>query len=108
MPYHGYLASVPGQVRNIKDAVDPEQASIRLSWDPPINFEMPGGGTTYRIRFRPEGRSNYSEKTVKTNHVSLTRNSGLQASGTYTFEVRAQNAGAAGEWKKVSALIGTL
>jgi len=108
MPHHGYLVSVPGQVQNIKAVVDPEQASIRLSWDPPLNFEMPGGCTTYRIRFKPEGRSNYDEKTVTTNHVSLTRNSGLRASGMYTFEVRAQNAGAAGEWKGLSELIGKL
>jgi len=67
---------------------------------------MLGGGTTYRIRFKPEGRINYNEKTVTTNHVTLTRNSGLKASKMHRFEVRAENAEAVGEWKIFSAFIG--
>ena len=64
MPHHGCLASVPGPVQNVEAAADPKQASLK--WDPPLNFEMFGGGTTYRIHFKPEGRSNYIEKTVTT------------------------------------------
>lgn len=43
-----------------------------------------------------------------TNHVSLTRNSGLKPSKmrSYRFEVRAENAEVAGEWKIFSAYIG--
>ena len=98
-PHHGCTASVPGPVQNIKAVVDPKQASITLTWDPPINLRMPGGDTKYRIRFKPtEGRSNYSEKVVATNCVSLTRNSGLEASKMHRFEVRAENAEASGDW----------
>ena len=68
---------------------------------------MPGGDTKYRIRFKPtEGRSNYCEKVVATNYVSLTRNSGLEASKMHRFEVRAENAEASGDWKIYSAYIG--
>ena len=105
-PHHGCLTSVPGPVQNIEAAVDPKQASVRLKWDLPPNFKMLSGGTTYRIRFKPEGRTNYDEKTVTTNHVSLTRNSGLKASKMHRFEVRAENAEALGEWKTYSAYIG--
>jgi len=67
---------------------------------------MPGKVTAYRVRFKPEGRSNYNEKTVTTNHVSLTRSSGLMSSKMHRFEVRAESAEAAGEWKIFSAFIG--
>jgi len=98
MPHHGCLSSVPGPVQNVETAADPKQAFLILKWDPPLNFEMLGGGTTYRICFKPEGRSNYIEKTVTTNHVSLTRNSGLNASKMHRFKVRAENAEAVGVW----------
>jgi len=106
IPHHGCLSSVPGPVQNIEAAANPKQSYLRLKWDPPLNFEMLGGGTTYRIRFKPEGRINYNEKTVTTNHVTLTRNSGLKASKMHRFEVRAENAEAVGEWKIFSAFIG--
>jgi len=106
IPHHGCLTSVPGPVQNIEAAANPKQSYLRLKWDPPLNFETLGGGTTYRIRFKPEGRSNYNEKTVTTNHVTLTRNSGLKASKIHRFEVRAENAEAVGEWKIFSAFIG--
>jgi len=105
-PSYAPLASVPGPVENIKTVVDPKQASVRLSWDPPLNLKTPGEGTTYRIRFKPEGRGNYDEETVTTNCVSLTRNSGLKSSKMHTFEVRAENAEAAGDWKIFSVYIG--
>ena len=104
--HHGSSASVPGPVQNIRAVVDPKQASIKLNWDPPLDFKRPGKGTTYRIRFKPEGRSNYVEKAVTTNHVSLTRKSGLQASNMHKFEVRAENVEAPGEWKIYSAYVG--
>ena len=104
--HHDYLASVPGPVQNIKAIADPKQASVTLKWNPPLNFKRRGRGTAYHIRFKPEGRRNYNEKTVTTNHVTLTRNSGLKASKMHRFEVRAENAKAAGEWKIFSAFIG--
>ena len=43
---------------------------------------------------------------MATNCVSLTRNSGLEASKMHRFEVRAENAEASGDWTIYSAYIG--
>ena len=101
---HTHTCSVYGPVQKVKGNIDPKQASIRLAWDPPIDFNS--DGATYRIRFKPEGRSNYDEETVRTNYVSLTRNSGLKASNWHTFEVRAESTVATGKWDMFSAYIG--
>ena len=102
-PHHGCLPLVP---QNMEAAVDPKQASVRLKWDPPFNFKMLSGGTKYQLRFKPEQRSHYDQETMATSHVSVARNSGLQASKMHRFEVRAENAEAAGEWNIYSAYIG--
>jgi len=88
--------------------VDPRDASVRLNWEPPLNFKKPGEVTAYHIRFKPNGKSTYDEMTVNVNTASvlLTRRLGLKASIIHSFEVRARNAEAEGEWKMVSTYVG--
>ena len=114
---------VPGLVQNLKKRIDPKQASVTLSWNPPLNFKWPGEVTNYQIRFKPikelfmmyqicfkptKRASNYIEKTVdvSVNSTIFTRNSGLKASTEYVFEVRARNAESTGEWTRVKAYVG--
>lgn len=105
MSLHVCTALIPGEVQNLKRSVDKKQASVTLSWDPPLNFKRPAEVTTYQIRFKPiKELIDYIEQTVDVSITSvfLTRNSGLKASTMYSFEVRASNAVSAGVWRKVT------
>ena len=102
------LALVPGPVQNLKREVDDKHVSVKLNWDPPLNFKRPGEVTAYRISFQPKGR-NQSEMIIDESSTTclLTRDSGLIASTMHTFAVRAQqNTETLGEWKKVTAYVG--
>jgi len=109
MPVHICIDLVPGSVQNLRKVTDPKQASLRLIWDPPLNFKRPGEVTAYHIRFKPCDKSTYDEMTVDvtTTSILLTRSLGLKASTMHSFEVRALNAEhAATEWTVISAFIG--
>ena len=100
---------VPGPVQNLRKITDPKQASVRLIWDPPLNFKRPGEVTAYHIRFKPRDKSTYDETVVDvtTTSILLARSMGLKASTMYAFEVGALNAEhAAAEWKTISAFTG--
>lgn len=104
--FHVCTALVPGEIQNLKRSVDKKQASMTLSWDPPLNFQRRGEVTNYQIRFKPiKGSVDYTEWTVdvSTTSIILRRDSGLKASTMYSFEVRAGNAVSAGVWRKVTA-----
>jgi len=106
---HDHTDLVPGPVQNLRKVTDPKQASVRLIWDPPLNFKRPGEVIAYHIRFKPCGKSTYDEMTVDvtTTSILLTRSLGLKASTMHSFEVRALNAKhAATEWTTISAFIG--
>ena len=101
-------ALVPGPVQNLKRVIDPKLASVKLSWDPPLNFKRPGEVTAYRISFQPKGRNESDELIIDKSSTSylLTRDLGLKASTMHTFAVRAENAETPGELKKVTAYVG--
>jgi len=106
---HDHTDLVPGPVQNLRKVTDPKRASVRLIWDPPLNFKRPGEVTAYHIRFKPCDKSTYDEMTVDvtTTSILLTRSLGLKASTMHSFEVRALNAEhAATEWTVISAFIG--
>ena len=100
---------VPGPVQNLRKITDPKQASVRLIWDPPLNFKRPGEVTAYHIRFKHCDKSAYDETIVDvtTTSILLTRSMGIKASTMHDFEVGALNAEhAAAEWKTISAFTG--
>ena len=105
-------ALVPGQVQNLRSALDPNVPSLTLNWDKPNNVKTAEEVTAYDIRFRPAGsllRSGYHMVTVDSPAASalLTRENGLNPQTRYDFEVRAWNADhCEGKWSKVSKYIG--
>jgi len=103
-----FTALVPGLVQNLQTLVDPRHPSVSLNWDPPLNFKRPGEVTAYHIRFKPCDKSTYDEMRVDvgTTSILLTRSLGLKVSAMHSFEVRALNAQAEGEWKMVSTYVG--
>ena len=103
---------VPGQVQNLKSALDTNTPSLTLHWDKPSNVKTAEDVTAYDIRFRPAGSSrskDYHKMTVDSQATSvlLTRENGLNPLTAYDFEVRARNAEHhEGQWSKVSKYIG--
>lgn len=119
------VAHVPGPVVNFIPTVNPNEPSVTLSWDPPVNSQYRGDILLYEIRFKASERcdrvedsaddsfvipyQNFKTKDGSTTNFVVTREMGLVPLTTTTFEVRAMNTdetGGSGEWTAVSKYVG--
>ena len=103
-------ALTPGAVQNLTATVDTHEPSVTLNWDPPANavyIEV----TKYQICIWDKEKNHYCETIVKgftfNPSVVITRESGLRALTTSTFEVRAYSGDdVSRECKTISKYIG--
>lgn len=119
-------AHVPGPVENLVPTVNPNEPTVTLSWDPPVNSQYKGDILLYDICYKASGRcdglensdddssaiphQNFQIKDGSTTSFVVTREMGLVPLTTATFEIRAVNAnetGGSGEWTAVSKFVGT-
>jgi len=105
------LFFLPGHVEDLRAELDPVHPVVKLAWNPPsATLSNSSNVTEYDIRYGSDGTAE-TESIMRsvptgTQHVVITRQSGLQPFSTAWFEVRARYREVEGMWSTVTMRIG--